>query len=144
MLHEIKDNGATYRVDELEGLSDFNRTWNLLSRKQQIAIEAEINRRLDELVNSPDPNWGSITNTSIEGGKPNPATGEPGNWAGTAFEPLYHICGENHELAGMFFGSVWKKVIIARPERWVGIRYEPTFPERRITLMGKSYFLSTQ
>src|SRR5208282_450983 len=98
---------------------------------------------LDELVHSPDPNWGSITNTSIEGGKPNPMTGEPGNWEGTPFQPLYYVCGESHQLAGMFFGSAWKKVIIDRPEEWVGIRFDPTFPQRGITLMGKTYFLSS-
>jgi hypothetical protein len=144
MLREVKDNGATYRVDELEGSPEFNRRWNLLSLEEQVTIEAEINRRLDELVNSPDPNWGSITNTSLEGGKSNPTTGEPGNWEGTPFQPLYYICGESHQLAGMFFGSVWKKVIIARREQWVGIRFDPTFPQRGIILMGKTYFLSSQ
>jgi hypothetical protein len=88
-----------------------------------------------------DPNWGSITNTSIEGGKPNPMTGESGNWEGTPFQPLYHVCGASHQLAGMFFGSVWKKIIIDRPEEWVGIRFDLTFPQRGITLMGKTYFL---
>jgi hypothetical protein len=143
MLREVKENGSAYEVYELENLQEFNRRWNLLTVEQQDAIEAEINLRLDELVSSPDPNWGSITNTSIEGGRPNPATGEPGDWKGTPFQALYHLCGNNHELAGMFFGRVWKKVIIDRPEQWVGIRSDPTFPRRGITLMGKSYFLSS-
>lgn len=143
MLTEVKDSGGTYEVHELENLPEFNGRWNLMTAEQQDAIELEINRRLDELVHSPDPNWGSITNTSIEGGKPNPMTGEPGNWEGTPFQALYHICGNSQQLAGMFFGSVWKKVIIDRPEQWVGIRSDPTFPKRGITLMGKTYFLSS-
>jgi hypothetical protein len=143
MLREVKDSGSVYEVHELENLQEFNRRWNLLTIEQRDAIELEINRRLDDLVQSPGPNWGSITNTSIEGGKRNPMTGEPGNWEGTAFQPLYDICGESHQLAGMFFGSVWKKIIIDRPEEWVGVRFDPTFPQRGITLMGKTYFLSS-
>lgn len=143
MLREIRDNGCVYKVSRLEHLSKFNLTWHSMTPAQRDAIEAEINRRLDELVNSPDPNWGSITNTSIEGGKPNPETGEPGNWTGTPFAPIYEACGENAEAAGMFFGNAWKKVIIDRPEEWVGIRFDPTFPQRGITLMGKTYFLSS-
>jgi len=27
----------------------------------------------------------------------------------------------------MFYGNVWKKVIIDRPELWIGIRSDPTF-----------------
>ena len=32
----------------------------------------------------------------------------------------------------MFYGNVWKKVIIGRPERWIGIRSDPTFPQRKL------------
>jgi hypothetical protein len=60
---------------------------------------------------------------------------------GTVFHPIFEARGRNEELAGMFFGNVWKKVIIARPEQWVGIRSDPTFPQRGITLQGKTYFL---
>ena len=41
----------------------------------------------------------------------------------------------------MVFGNLRKKVIIERPEPWVGIRLDPTFPQRGITLMGKTYFV---
>ena len=44
----------------------------------------------------------------------------------------------NEEIAGMFYGNVWKKVIIERPELWIGIRSDPTFPRRGITLEAKS------
>lgn len=111
---------------------------------ERTAIEAGIKRPLNDLVMSPDPNWGSITNTSIEGGRTNPNTGIRGDWIGTVFEPAYWACGCNEDLAGMFFGNVWKKVIIDRTERWVGIRCDPTFPQRGITLQGKTYFLDRQ
>lgn len=44
----------------------------------------------------------------------------------------------------MFFGNVWKKVIIERQERWIGIRSAPTFPQRGISLQGKTYFVDTK
>ncbi len=143
MLREIRDNGSVYEVSRLEHLSEFNLTWLSMTLAQRDAIEAEINQLLDNLVDSPNPNWGSITNTSLEGGKPNPETGEPGNWTGTPFGPIFEACGENAERAGMFFGNAWKKVIIDRPEEWIGIRFDPTFPKRGITLMGKTYFRSS-
>ena len=107
-------------------------------------IETEISERLDALISSPDPNWGSITNTSIEGGRTNPATGIKGDWTGTVFQPIYEIaCGMDEERAGMFYGNVWKNVIIERPERWIGIRSDPTFRQKGISLGGKTHFLDT-
>ena len=113
----------------------------MIPLNERNAIEAEINRRLDSLIRSPDPNWGSITNTSIEGGKPNPQSGIRGDWSNTVFDAIYRACGQHEEVAGRFYGNVWKKVIIERQERWIGIRSDPTFPQRGITLQGKTYFL---
>ena len=60
------------------------------------------------------------------------------------FQPIYEIAGGmNEELAGMFYGNVWKKVIIDRRELWNGIRSDPTFPQRGMSLGGKTYFLNT-
>jgi hypothetical protein len=141
-LKEIDDNGRAWDVPALEHRAEFDRTWHAMTREEREAIDAEINGRLDRLVTDPDPNWGSITNTSIEGGRINPATGVRGDWSGTVFEPLFHACGDHEEVAGMFYGNVWKKVIIDRPEQWIGIRSDPTFPQRGITLRGKTYFLA--
>lgn len=142
-LRDIDERGNVRDVLDLDHKRDFDRVWLSISLPQRNAIETEINRRLDELIVSPNPNWRSITNTSIEGGKINPDSGIHGDWSGTVFEPIFEACGLNEELAGMFFGNVWKKVIIGRRERWVGIRADPTFPQRGITLQGKSYFLDT-
>jgi hypothetical protein len=129
-------------VTQLPHRREFDATWLLIPAPERAAIEAEINRRLDDLIHSPDPNWGSITNTSIEGGKTNPGTGIRGDWTGTVFQPIYETaCGTEENRAGMFYGNVWRKVIIERPELWVGIRSAPTFPQRGITLGGKSHFL---
>jgi hypothetical protein len=113
---------------------DFDRTWLVISPRDRAAIETEINARLDHLVTSPDPNWGSITNKSIEGGKRNPVTGIRGDWTGTVFHAIFVACGLNEDVAGMFYGNVWKKVIIERDDHWIGIRNDPvtrpTFPNR--------------
>ena len=79
-LREIAEDGSMYDVPSLGHERDFDRTWLAMTFAQRTAIEAEINRRLDGLMTSPDPNWGSITNTSIEGGKPNPNSGVRGDW----------------------------------------------------------------
>jgi hypothetical protein len=60
--------------------------------------------RLDQLITSPNPNWGTITNTSIEGGKTNPYTGIRGDWSGTPFQLIYDYFGDE-DLAGRFYGK---------------------------------------
>jgi len=72
-------------IEKLDYETEFQRDWSRISEPDQRAIVAEINRVLDGLLTSPDPNWGSVTNTSVEGGKRNPVTGEPGDWTGTPF-----------------------------------------------------------
>lgn len=74
-LREISDTGETYDVSELPHRGEFDAVWSRIGADDRSAMQQEINRRLDLLISSPDPNWGSITNTSIEGGKVNPVTG---------------------------------------------------------------------
>lgn len=57
-LREIGEDGSTHDVLHLPHKREFDATWSLIPPAERAAIEAEINRRLDELVNSPDPNWG--------------------------------------------------------------------------------------
>ncbi|HTY83898.1 MAG TPA: hypothetical protein VMB19_06755 [Silvibacterium sp.] len=142
-LRDIDDKGRVREVLRLDHRRDFDRIWHAIPQPARVAIETEINRRLDALISSPSQNWGSITNTSIEGGRTNPFSGVRGDWSGTVFDPIFEACGRNEDIAGMFFGNVWKMVIIARNERWVGIRFDPTFPQRGITLQGKTYFLDS-
>ena len=142
-LREIDGNGGTHDAHELPYQREFDQIWRSITLPERAAIETEINRRLDQLISSPDPNWGSITNTSIEGGRTNPQTGINGDWSGTAFDAIFVACGQSEERAGMFYGNVWKTVIIDRRERWIGIRSDPTFPQRGITLQGKTYFLDS-
>ncbi|MEO5923143.1 MAG: hypothetical protein ABIR70_04880 [Bryobacteraceae bacterium] len=143
-LREMDGSGRLREVPSLPYLDDFERTWFAISSADRAAIEAEINGRLDHLVTSPDPNWGSITNTSIEGGKLNPVTGIRGDWRDTVFDAIFAVCNLNENLAGMFYGNVWKKVIIDRDDHWIGIRADPTFQNRGVTLQGKTYFIDTE
>jgi hypothetical protein len=100
-LREIGEDGSVNDVSSPSHERDFKRVWLSMTLAQRTAIEEEINRRLDELMISPDPSWGSITNTSIEGGRTNPNTGIRGDWSGTVFQPIF-TCFGDEELAGMF------------------------------------------
>jgi hypothetical protein len=63
-LREVGEDGSVYDVPRLPHREEFDATWSLISARDQALIEDEINRRLDALIASPNPNWGSITNTS--------------------------------------------------------------------------------
>src|SRR5450432_4103707 len=106
-LREMDEGGRLRDVLILPHGDDFDRTWSVINGANRAAIENEINARLDHLVTSPDPNWGSITNTSIEGGKVNSVTGIKGDWSGTAFQAIFEACNLNENVAGMFYGNVW-------------------------------------
>jgi len=142
-LREMGPGGNIHDVLSLEHENDFNRVWHSMTLLERTAIEDEIKRRLDDMLATPDPNWGSITNTSIEGGRANALTGIRCDWSGTVFQPIFNHFGDE-QMSGMFYGNVWKKVIIDRDERWIGIRSDPTFPQRGVTLQGKTYFIDSQ
>lgn len=144
MLNDIDENGGVREMHDIDYRERFDRKWNEFTTEEQQVIDTEINRLLDALVNKPDPNWGSIMNTSIEGGKVNQSTGVPGDWSGTPWQPIWERHGQSAEQAALFFGTLWKLRIIERPELWIGIRSSedrPTFPNRGINLAGKTYFL---
>ena len=144
MLRDIDENGGVREMHDIDYRERFDRKWNEFTAEEQRAIDTEINRLLDALIDDPDPNWGSIMNTSIEGSKVNPFNGEPGDWSGTPWQPIWEHHGQSAEQAALFFGTLWKLRIIERPEQWIGVRNtddNPTFPNRGITLPGKTYFL---
>jgi len=147
MLIDIDENGSTREMDDIDHRDQFDLKWSEFTPTEQRAINAEINRLLDELIEEPSPNWGAIMNTSIVGGEVNPNTGEPGDWTGRPWEPIWERHGRSAEQAALFFGTLWKLRIIERSEQWVGIRStddNPTFPNRGINLQGKTYFLATR
>jgi hypothetical protein len=140
VLHEFGEPVSLTRKEERRLRSDLS----FMTPHQIAEVTAEIDRRLDSLVNNPSPNWGSITNTSIEGGKRNIVTGVDGDWTGTALQYVYEACDQNADEAGLMFGRIFKWVVIGRPEAWGGYRSDerhPTFPNRGILLQGKTYYL---
>ena len=146
MLRDMDEKGRMRDLTRLDYFSDFERQWAHYTEPEQLAIIQAIESKLDELVATPDSRWGAIMNTSIEGGKANPFNGTRGDWDGTPWAPIYERCGRSEQQAALFFGLLWKWRIIERPETWVGIRSDPdsrpTFPNRGVTLQGKTYFLS--
>jgi hypothetical protein len=140
MLYEFGELVTLSRKEERRLQSDLS----FMTQQQVAEVTAEIHRRLDDLINNPSQEWGSITNTSIEGGKRNPATGIDGDWTDTALQHIYEACNQNAEEAGLMFGRIFKWIVINRPESWGGYRSDerhPTFPNRGILLQGKTYYL---
>jgi hypothetical protein len=144
-LQDIDEKGGMRPVPDLDYRKDFDDKWDEFTPEEQQAMNDEIERKLNELVIAPNPKWGSIMNTSIEGGQVNPYNGIPGDWSDTPWHPIWVRCGYSEHQAALFFGNLWKLRIIERDEQWIGIRNDPvnrpTFPQKGITLMGKTYFL---
>lgn len=77
-------------------------------------MTAAVDAKLDELIRSHDRQWGSIMNTSIEGGKVNPFNGQPGDWTETPWHPIWVAHSFSGQQAALFFGNLWKWRIIER------------------------------
>ena len=145
MLTDIDERGGVRELADIDFRGRFDQKWSEFTESERQAIDTEIQRVLDGLNCEPNSKWGAIMNTSIEGGKVNPFNGNPGDWSGTPWDPIWQRHGRSDEQAALFFGTLWKLRIIQRPEKWVGVRStddNPTFPNRGINLSGKTYFLS--
>lgn len=141
MLQDIDDKGGKRDVPVLDYWDDFNRQWQRYEPEERQAIIDTIDAKLDQLAATPDTRWGAILNTSIEGGQVNPFNGRPGDWEGTVWSPIYEHSGQSEQQAALFFGLIWKWRVIEHRLLWIGIRTDPTFPQRGVTLQGKTYFL---
>ncbi len=145
MLRDITEDGRFQDVTRLPHRRDFEAWYQRVPENERIEMERHINGVLDECAANPNRFWGSILNTSIEGGKESPETGVRGDWSGTPHAPLWHACGQSDQQAALVFGNLWKLMIIQRTEPWIGIRNtadRPTFPNRGIVLPGKTYFVA--
>jgi hypothetical protein len=144
-LRDIDDRGRIREVVTLDHQSEFDRHWSRYTDEEQAAIVEAIDAKLDELALAPPSLWGSIMNTSLEGAKVNPFNGQPGDWDGTPWSPIYDRNGQSEEQAALFFGTLWKWRVIEHSSDWIGIRSDPTdrptFPQRGVSLQGKTYFL---
>jgi hypothetical protein len=74
----------------------------------------------------------------IQGGEVHTSSWIPGsNWEETPFQPIYETaCGQNHDLAGRFFGIVLWEVMMEREEAWAFGRYE----KDGVPIEGMTYF----
>lgn len=63
----------------------------------------------------------------------------PGSdWSGTVYEPIYHACGDNKEVSGLFFGLILFKILMERQDAvWGFGRYE----NNGIPIRGTTYFI---
>jgi len=102
MLKDMDEKGAMREMNDIDYRSQFDKKWKEFPPEEQQAINAEITRVLDALRDSPDLLWGSIMNTSIEGGKVNPFNGLRGDWTGTPWEPIWERHGRSDQQAALF------------------------------------------
>jgi hypothetical protein len=102
MLKDIDERGGMREMTDIDYRPQFDRKWREFTLEEQRAIDAEIARLLDALRDSPDPQWGSILNTSIEGGKASPFTSLRGDWTGTPWEPIWERNGQSNQQAALF------------------------------------------
>lgn len=149
MLQDMDEKGHMRPMRKLDHEKEFIDVWEKrFTEDERLAMVKAVDGKLDQLIASPDKQWGSIMNTSIEGGKVNPFTGQPGDWSGTPWHPIWVAHGYSDQQAGLFFGNLWKWRIIQRDEMWIGVRNtpdaRPTFPSRGVTLGGKTYFLANR
>lgn len=130
-LRDMDERGRVRDLSDIDYRAQFDRKWGQFTAEEQRTIDAEVERLLDALRDSPDPLWGSIMNTSIEGWKVNPFNGLRGDWTGTPWHAIWERHGHSDQQAALFFGNLWKLRIIERPEQWIGMRTtgdNPTFP----------------
>ncbi len=97
-----------------------------LTPDEQHAIEEEINRRVDEQ----ETDEGLIFCSSFIAGS---------DWSGTPFQRLYEICGEDEEVAKLFYGQWCWFTLMNRPDRFRFERIEHLGPDR---ICGLTYWRS--
>ncbi len=138
----FKESYAGYRIDgfSAEHFKTFKARWGRLDLKVQNEIYHENSVRVEKVLSSRR----RITNTTEQGAQYNATTGRRGDWSGTPYDAIYQLCWCDHDEARLFFGLVWKKYFIDRPDCWIGYRTDGinsyTFPNRRQNLEGKTYF----
>jgi hypothetical protein len=95
MLRDIDENGSVRAMDDIDYRLRFDSKRSEFTPEEQRVMDNQITHVLDALIDDPDPNWGSIMNTSIEGGKVNPFNGEPGDWSGTPWQSIWEHHGRS-------------------------------------------------
>jgi hypothetical protein len=68
VLRDMDEKDSVRELKDIEYRPQFDRKWREFTSEEQRAIDDGIERLLGALRDSPDPLWGSMMNTSIEGG----------------------------------------------------------------------------
>jgi len=70
--------------------------------------------------------------------KPVRASYIPGkNWEGTVYQPIYHACGDNFDIAKLFFGLLVWEAAQSHDKKWVFIREDKGTDDKPF---GLTYF----
>ena len=115
MLIDIDEAGGMREMHDIDYREHFDKKWNEFTKAKKQAINGEINRILDSLIEAPSPKWGSIMNTSIEGGKVNPITGIPGDWSDTPWQPIWEHHGYSDKQAALFLAHSGSSASLSDP-----------------------------
>jgi hypothetical protein len=106
-------------IDNMPHEDSYRHYRSRLSDENYRAIIDEIHRRME---NVPE-----LFNASFLPGS---------DWTGTVYFPIYTACGDDEEIAKLFYGQlVWEAVQLHR-DRWACIRVN-LIPER---ILGLTYF----
>ena len=84
---------------------------NRISSDNLLAIRNEINRLIDEVIDSHNE---LITSGWLPGT----------DWTGTVWDPIYIASRNNFKQAGMVFGTLVFEEIMSRPEDWSFGKYQ--------------------
>ena len=117
MLYSI-DSGKY--INKLPHKKDFERWMKNLSQDNYTKIEEALNNQIDK----------SDINTS---------SWMPGNdWRNTVYQPIYHACGDNKELSGLFLGLILFNILMNRKDAVWGFG---RFEKDGVPIKGTTYFI---
>jgi hypothetical protein len=118
MLYPLPD---LTRIDHVPHAADYQR-W----RAELDRIDPHAYQRIHDFLDSRFETRKVDTSSWIPGS----------NWMETVFEPIYYACGENPEVAALFFGLLVWQVVMDREDCWSFGRYE----KEGIPIKGMTYF----
>lgn len=119
----LDENGSP--IQNVPHQGEFDLRNGRLTAAQQDALEDEINRRVDE---NEDENRELIFCSSWIAGA---------DWSNTPLDPLYHVCGQDEEVAKLFWGQWCWYTLSRRPDCFMFERFDHLGPDR---ICGLTYW----
>jgi len=119
MLFDMDGNEMNYMPHQ----NDYDRWRANLSDADYRAIIDELHLKFDKAAQAEAPVWSSYI---------------PGNdWEGTIYQPIYHACGDNYDVAKLFFGLLVWEAAQSHEHDWVFIREDKGTDDKPF---GLTYF----